>query len=85
MEIETCFFLKLSGHVTSADCYGEQEPKLSIVSRENKPFEVIKLRNDSVHDGNDYKDAIKKDDDDDNDDEEDSVTMGFFSCHVDHP
>ena len=56
-------FLKLSGHVTSADSYGEQEPKHSIVSRENKPFEVIKFENDDVpddDDDDDYNDSNKK-------------------------
>ena len=50
-------FFKLSGHVTSADSYGEQEPKHSIVSRENKPYEVIKFENDDVPDDDDYNDS----------------------------
>ena len=45
------FFLKLSGHVTAAVCYGELEPKLSIVSRENKPFELIRFKNDDLYNG----------------------------------
>ena len=42
--------------MTSADSYGEQEPKHSIVSRENKPFEVIKFENDDVPDDDDDDD-----------------------------
>ena len=50
------FFLNLAGHVTAAVCYGEREPKLSIVSRENKPFELIRFKNDD----NFYGDNDKK-------------------------
>ena len=46
--------------MTSADSYGEQEPKHSIVSRENKPCEVIKFKNDDVHDDNDDQNDTNK-------------------------
>ena len=73
------FFLKLSGHVTAAVCYGEREPKLSIVSRENKPFELIGFKNDDFDNG----DNIESNEDDNTDKEENSRNK-FYMYYVDH-
>ena len=77
------FFLKLSGHVTAAVCYGEREPKLSIVSRENKPFELIRIKNDDFDNSDDQNDSEANSYDDDTDKAENTRNK-IYIYFVDH-
>ena len=65
--------------MTAAVCYGEREPKLSIVSRENKPFELIGFKNDDFDNG----DNVESNEDDNTDKEENSRNK-FYLYYVDH-